>query len=102
MAGDFNFSSMQWDLSADYCDDSHCERLLRTLISEHHLVHVDAQPTRGKSILDLMLVLEMLTVNSIEYLPRLPGLIMRPRCFIYFFPVSSLVLRFAIASIIPA
>ena len=67
MAGDFHFSSMQWVLLANHCDNSHCERLLRMLISEHHLVQVITQPTRGKIILDLMLMSEMLTANSIEY-----------------------------------
>ena len=73
MASDFNFSFMQWVSSADHCDDSHCERLLRTLFFEHHLVQVVVKPTRGKSILGLMLVLEMLTVDSIEYLPPIAG-----------------------------
>ena len=104
MAGDFNFSSIQWNLSADHCDDFRCERLLRTLISEHHLVQVVAQPKCGKSILDFILLSEMLTVtvNSIEYFPPIAGSDHETQILRIFFPVSSLVLRFAVVSIISA
>ena len=66
MAGNFNFSGMQW---SDSCstNDLYCQILLRLMI-EHHLTQTVTQPTRGNAILDLMFVSDTLTIEGISYL----------------------------------
>ena len=67
MAGDFNFSGMQW---SDSCptNDSYCQSILRRLMVEHHLIQTVTQPTQGNAILDLMFVSDTLTIEGISYL----------------------------------
>ena len=67
MAGDFNFSGMQWSESCR-TNDSYCQSLLRRPMVEHHQTQTVTQPTRGNAILDLMFISDTFTIEGISLL----------------------------------